>query len=109
MNIKQIEIQKLNKKLNNYDYGIVIDGKPITSDSKDYNTDKSKTLSIEEFSKYKIGSCWDYTNYEAWYFSSKLNMNLTQSDLILDNTFSVYYMDHRIRGTDETPTHMARI
>ena len=38
MNTKQVEIQKLNKKLNNYDYGIVIDGKPITGDSKDYNT-----------------------------------------------------------------------
>ena len=86
------KIQQLNIMLNEYRYGIIVNDIPISSDI-DYL--KYHSLSQKEFERHKIGTCWDYVNYEAWYFQHVLNMTLTTYSLQND-TFSIYYIQHEI-------------
>lgn len=51
--------------LNTFDYGCIIDGKRYNEtnlDEVDWN--KYRTTPIKDFTKTKIGTCWDYTNYQ---------------------------------------------
>lgn len=99
---KQDKIEFLNKTLNQYDYGIIINGKVYTGYDIDFS--KYKTISPEDFYKYKVGVCWDYVEYEAYYFSNELEMRLTKYQLKEGNTYSMYYMQH-IDKDGDTPTH----
>lgn len=89
-------IENLNDALNDFNYGIVIDGQ-VVIENKDTELDfeKYRTLSSKEFLKYKTGVCWDYTHFETLYFLDVLRMKLVQNDwLRFDNTFSMYYMEY---------------
>ena len=97
-----MKIEKFNMELNTYDYGIVVNYKPIT-----VNIDfkKYRTLSIEEFERYKLGTCWDYTEYEAYVFSNRFGMSLTTAPKLMnDKYFSMYYMQH-IDKDGDLPSH----
>jgi len=59
------EITAFNNTLNAYDYGYIVDGKPVI-EFDDF--DKYRTISPEDFAKYKIGVCWDYVAFEYVYF-----------------------------------------
>lgn len=72
---KQKAILKFNQTLNSYDYGIILDGVPLTGYDIDFG--KYKTISPEDFKKYKTGVCWDYVEYEAQYFIEYFKMRLT--------------------------------
>lgn len=62
-------IVSLNNDLNTYQYGVLLKNKRIVTDfsiidfGKDY-----RTLTIQEFEKYKVGVCWDFANYEYYWF-----------------------------------------
>lgn len=99
---KQKAILKFNQTLNSYDYGIILDGVPLTGYDIDFN--KYKTISPEDFKKYKTGVCWDYVEYEAQYFIEHFKMRLTTYPLKLNNTFSMYYMQH-IDQDGDMPSH----
>lgn len=90
-------ICRLNKRLNNFDYGIVIDGKAITDEdgiSYGFSHNLYRTLSCKEFIKYRTGVCWDYAHYEANYFLRRLGFEIVRdSKLTFDKTFSLYYME----------------
>lgn len=58
LEIKFISIEGLNKTLNFFDYGYVIDRKKYYD-----NFNKYRTLTTKEFVKYKIGVCWDYADF----------------------------------------------
>ena len=60
------EIIELLKRLNTYDYGYIKNGKKIKGMENFF--DDYKSLTISEFEKYKIGVCWDYVHYEAYWF-----------------------------------------
>lgn len=63
-----IKASKLNKKLNSFDYGTIVDGKIYTNlDKVPWN--RYKTLTISQMDKYKVGICWDFVNYQHNYFS----------------------------------------
>lgn len=95
-------IENLNDALNDFNYGIVIDGQVVT---ENLDFEKYRTLSSKEFLKYKTGVCWDYTHFEALYFLDVLRMKLIQDDwLRFDNAFSMYYMEFDDKDGD-TPTH----
>ena len=95
-------IKRLNNKLNDFNYGIVIDGQVVT---ENLDFEKYRTLSSKEFLKYKTGVCWDYTHFEALYFLDVLRLKLIQNDwLRFDKTFSMYYMEFEDDDGD-TPTH----
>ena len=97
---KQSAIISLNKILNDFNYGIIVNGKIITNN---INFDHYKTLSYKDFLKYKTGVCWDYTQFEAIYFTNNLGMKLTKDEL-RNNTFSMYYMEFDDEDGDQ-PTH----
>lgn len=99
---KQTVIANLNDTLNDFNYGIVVDGQVVT---ENLDFDKYRTLSSKEFLKYKTGVCWDYTHFEALYFTRMLEMPLVKGDwLRFDNTFSMYYMEFDDKDGDQ-PTH----
>lgn len=60
------EIIDVLKRLNSYDYGYIKNGKKIKGMENFF--DDYKSLTISEFEKYKIGVCWDYVHYEAYWF-----------------------------------------
>ena len=63
------KIIDFNDELNEYSYGLVYNNQSIEITMDDSLFDKYyKTLSYDEFEKYKCGVCWDYTSYEAMYF-----------------------------------------
>lgn len=101
-------IKRLNDKLNDFNYGVVLDGQAITNDSEIeavFRKNLYRTLSCKEFIKYRTGVCWDYTHYEAVYFLRRLGMTLIKDDwLRFDNTFSMYYMEFEDDDGD-CPTH----
>ena len=61
------DIKDLSKQLSSYKYGYVVSGQPRYS-MEDFSDDYH-SLSIKEFEKYKVGVCWDYVHYEAWWFN----------------------------------------
>ena len=103
---KKITLQErillFNKNLNNYNYGLIIDGKPYIGYDLDFS--KYKTISPEDFVKYQTGVCWDYVEYEAYYFTNELEMRLTKYKLKEDKSYSMYYMQH-IDQDGDMPTH----
>ena len=102
MDSLQMKIEKFNMELNEYDYGIVVNYKPII---ENIDFKKYRTLSLKEFEDYKLGTCWDYTEYEAYIFSNKFGMQLTTSSKLMDNKyFSMYYMQH-IDKDGDLPSH----
>ena len=99
---KQKKIEEFNKKLNDYDYGFLLNGKRLVGFDLDFN--KYKTIDPKDFAKHKVGVCWDYVEYESYYFDKYLNMIFTSYKLIKNNTFSMYYMQH-IDKDGDMPTH----
>ena len=52
-------------KLDTFDYGCIIDGKRYNETNLDeVDWSKYRTTPVKEFVKTKIGTCWDYTNYQ---------------------------------------------
>lgn len=58
-------ISKINKKLNKYDYGMLNNGKKFTNQ---LNGGLYRTITPKDFEKYKIGVCWDFANYQSYWF-----------------------------------------
>lgn len=61
------QVSTLNQKLNNFNYGAMVDGKVYTDMSK-VPWNKYKTMTKEQMDKYKVGICWDFVNYQHEYF-----------------------------------------
>ena len=103
---RQTAIRNLNDTLNDFAYGIVLDGKAITDSRQiDLNFGRYRTLSPREFLKFETGVCWDYADFEAYYFSDILGMRLVCDDwLRFGDTFSLYYMEFEDNDGDR-PTH----
>lgn len=63
------DIIQLNSDLNDYQYGVLLKNKRIVTDLSSINFGKEyRTLTISEFEKYKVGVCWDFANYEYYWF-----------------------------------------
>lgn len=56
-------IKSLNYELNQWKYGVIINGKVITNSSK-VDWSNYKTHPIDIMHKYKAGICWDFVNYQ---------------------------------------------
>lgn len=102
MKSKETLLKELNDRLNDYDYGMIVDGKCIRGFDQDFS--KYTTISPKLVEKYRIGTCWDYTEYEAYYMKEHIGMQLTTYKLLKDGTFSMYYMQH-IDQSGDMPTH----
>ena len=91
-------IFRLNRKLNDFEWGIVVGGKPVTNEDK-IDWDDYRTLSCKDFLKYRIGTCWDYTNYEGRHFLKHFSDYFTLTEKMFSDTekndslFSLYYME----------------
>ena len=70
------------------EYGFIWNGKKYTDDFSNYHT-----ISPIDFSKYHIGVCWDYANYEYEYFKEYFKNIFCQ----------LYYIE--MAGLPEEPTH----
>ena len=56
----------------NTNYGLVINNRAYKDNGNlsDKLWDKYKTISPQDFEKYKTGTCWDYVAYEDYYFKT---------------------------------------
>lgn len=64
------DILELNRKLNNFDYGLVINGvydKWRNTTAADWDR-YFRLATPQEFAQRRVGTCWDYTTFEAQYF-----------------------------------------
>lgn len=63
------DIVGLNNDLNIYQYGALLKNKRIVTnlDTIDFGKDY-RTLTVQEFEKYEVGVCWDFVNYEYYWF-----------------------------------------
>lgn len=93
--------EKFNSYLNTFEYGYYINGKN-TYETDDFNN--YRTISLDDFIFNKCGTCWDYTEYEAYYFQKYLGFKCTTSPLTQSKTFCMYYMQH-IDDDKDMPTH----
>lgn len=100
MKTTQRDIIKFNDQLNNYDYGIIVDERKFTDN---IDVTKYTTISPDIFKKYKCGTCWDYTEYEAKFFEEQFHFKFTNKPLDHDGEFSIYYM--QIDDGNKIPTH----
>ena len=96
----ELIIKAFNKELDKADYGILINGKIYTDDDIDWS--KYKTISPSDFNKYFVGTCWDYTEYEADMFEYLFDFKHTLNDL-KEKEYSMYYM--QIDDNNKCPTH----
>lgn len=48
---------------NNWDYGVIVNGKKVTDLSK-MDWSKYRTRPVKDLAKDKIGLCWDFVNYQ---------------------------------------------
>ena len=86
------KIKEFNKELNGYDYGVVVKNKPI-HDLSSVDTQQYYTISADTFAHHKIGTCWDYVNYEAdWFRKNSI-------------TYKCYFAIMGQSGKRVTPTH----
>ena len=93
------DIRNLNNTLNKYKYGVLINNRVEVND---IDFGKYRTLKIEEFEKYKVGVCWDFVNYEAYWFS-KHNYKYKTIYMVLDDnancpthTFLLFYLNNKV-------------
>ena len=65
--------KELNKILNSFDYGFIVNGKKVEANKgSDYIS-----LSPEEFARYRCGVCWDFCCYEdKWFKQNGYKYNL---------------------------------
>ena len=69
--INAMEVAKeLEKHLDTFDYGIIVDNKKYMYDDgiPEELFDLYSTYTVDEFANNKIGTCWDFTNYQAYIF-----------------------------------------
>lgn len=96
-------IFKLNEKLNKFKHGIIINGQ-FAFDEQNIVT-RYYSLDTQMFEKYQIGTCWDFTEYEAKIFEEDFGFTCSvDRELKDDKTFSMYYMVI-IDKTVAQPTH----
>lgn len=94
--------EKFNEYLNTFEYGYYKNGKNQLYN--DENFSNYKTISLDDFIFNKCGVCWDYVEYEAYYFQRYLGFKFTISPLIKSKTFCIYYMQH-IDQDKDMPSH----
>lgn len=84
---------ELYKDLANNTYGIVADGKIITDTSSINFAKQYKTLSVNDFEKYRAGVCWDFAKYQEYKLKKKYH-NVQNYYIVLD--FPPNYPTHTI-------------
>lgn len=62
-------IRQLNNRLNQFGYGYIVNGKVVQD--MDLFYEYYRTIPIRAFERYKVGVCWDYVNYEDWWFTKE--------------------------------------
>lgn len=94
-------IKKFNRELNKWDYGVLVNGKVYTK-SSEIDWSKYKTIPIKDIEKYHVGICWDFVNYQHYYFKkNRINdesyfIVMAMSDNpndIATHTFSIINID----------------
>jgi len=86
------KIKELNDELNDYDYGVIVNGKPI-HDLTAVSKDQYFTSDAQSFARLKIGNCWDFVNYEADWFRKE------------SIPYKAYFAIMGVAGKRITPTH----
>ena len=89
---KVSKIEELNKTLNDYEYGMVVNGRPV-HDLTAVKPEEYMTIPAAEFEHYKLGTCWDFVNYEA---EALRKMGIT---------YKCYFAIMGEEGRKVTPTH----
>lgn len=63
---KKKQALELSKEMDSWDYGVIQNGKRYfyDNDMSNVNWSKYRTTPVNELKKKRIGTCWDFTNYE---------------------------------------------
>ncbi len=62
------ELIEFNSKLNQFPYGILIDNK-VETENIDWM--QYRTIPIKKFERYKVGTCWDFVNYQSYWLTKR--------------------------------------
>ena len=90
-------VKKFNRDLNQWKYGVLINGKVVTK-SSEIDWSNYKTIPINLIDKYHVGICWDFVNYQHWWFNKNRIKNSSyffvmdrgrHSNDIVTHTFSI--------------------
>ena len=108
MDNKILEIKNFNIKLNTYKYGIAINTY-IDDTIEDWTDEMFDNIyhtiaTPKQFIQQQGGVCWDYTLYEAWYFTnyySDISYKTWYIDILCKNNFNInshtfltFYLDN---------------
>jgi len=96
--------EEFNKFLNkNFDYGYIKDGNIVKPEDDNFDFKDYRTLSLRDFLCYRLGVCWDYAEFEAWYFEEYLGYKMNYKSPLKDKEFSLYYI--QIEDNNMCPSH----
>lgn len=93
------KLKELNSYLNKFRYGILIGDKVIT---KNIDYKKYKTIDIPTMDKYRVGTCWDFSNYEYhWlkdhnYKCKVFFMCIDNNDECPSHSFVLVYLNNKV-------------
>lgn len=96
------DVKKFNKELNKWKYGVLVNGKIYTK-SSEIDWANYKTIPIKDIEKYHVGICWDFVNYQHYYFKKNniedesymivMGMSDNNPNDIATHTFSIIKID----------------
>lgn len=102
---KRRAVESLSKELNEqWEYGVIHNGKRINTEEEDFDWNNYKTLPLDTLKKEKIGTCWDFVNYQHKMLNDAgikndsylVMMDLSskkEPDRIVTHTFTTFEMD----------------
>ena len=98
-------LRAFNKWLNeDFNWGVVInDNGDYESDENKIDWEKYRTLFPDEFEDYQVGTCWDFTDYEAIIFENIFRFKKSLGKL-REKTYSLYYIELEDEDGDR-PSH----
>ena len=98
------QIKNFNSELNKWDYGVLINGK-VETDADKIDWSKYKTIPINLIEKHHVGICWDFVNYETYWFNKQnikstayffiMSRNENNSDIIT-HTFITFNINGKL-------------
>ena len=64
-NEQKVAIKSLSHELDNdWIYGVIHNGKRINTEQEDFDWNNYRTIPVKTLEKEKIGTCWDFVNYQ---------------------------------------------
>lgn len=101
------KVRELNRFLNKFDYGFVSLQRIRVKSPNGDQWSQYRTENPMVFEQYKIGTCWDFAEYEAsWFKKNMKNFSFTNSKGLKNYQWSLYYnVRQKQNSNSQVSTH----